>query len=140
MKKTIPTIIVILIIIGFLAWRQLNKKEELPVTNFEECVAVGNLVMESYPRQCRHKDQTFTEELSPQISREEALGIAQESKDCSDAGVLTDRISYNGITKTWWIDLERFPELEKDGCNPACVVWEDTKTAEVNWRCTGVLL
>lgn len=31
------------------------------------------------------------------------------------------------------------PELEKDGCNPACVVGEENKTAEVNWRCTGAL-
>lgn len=31
------------------------------VTSFEECVAAGNPVMESYPRQCRHNGQTFTE-------------------------------------------------------------------------------
>ncbi|MBR9698851.1 hypothetical protein GOV09_00135 [Candidatus Woesearchaeota archaeon] len=31
------------------------------VTNFEECLAAGNPAMESYPRQCRHGDQTFTE-------------------------------------------------------------------------------
>ncbi|MBN2306979.1 hypothetical protein JXD20_03260 [Candidatus Peregrinibacteria bacterium] len=35
------------------------------VTNFEECVAAGNPVMESYPRQCRHGDQTFTEDITP---------------------------------------------------------------------------
>ena len=31
------------------------------VDNFKECVAAGNPVMESYPRKCRHKDQTFVE-------------------------------------------------------------------------------
>lgn len=73
------------------------------------------------------------------LSQGEALTIAQKSSDCSMAGVLTDEINYNAVTKTWWIDLERMPELEKDGCNPACVVSEETKTAEVNWRCTGLV-
>lgn len=35
------------------------------ITNFEECVAAGNPVMESYPRQCRHGDQTFVEDVEP---------------------------------------------------------------------------
>ncbi len=73
------------------------------------------------------------------LTKEEALTIAEASSDCSMAGVLIDEINYNANTKTWWIDLERVPELEKDGCSPACVVSEETKTAEVNWRCTGLL-
>ncbi len=31
------------------------------VDNFKECLAAGNPAMESYPRQCMHEDQTFTE-------------------------------------------------------------------------------
>ena len=38
-------------------------------------------------------------------------------------------------SKTWWIDLN----AEKEGCNPACVVFEESKRAEINWRCTGLL-
>lgn len=34
------------------------------ITNFEECAAAGNPVMESYPRQCRADGQTFVEEVS----------------------------------------------------------------------------
>ncbi|HUQ30334.1 MAG TPA: hypothetical protein VM103_02320 [Candidatus Paceibacterota bacterium] len=34
-------------------------------TNFEECVAAGNPVMESYPRQCRSANsQLFTEQIT----------------------------------------------------------------------------
>ena len=33
------------------------------VNNFEDCVDAGNPVMESYPRQCRHRDVTYVEEL-----------------------------------------------------------------------------
>ena len=31
------------------------------VSNFEDCIAAGNPAMESYPRQCRHGDDTYTE-------------------------------------------------------------------------------
>lgn len=61
MKKLFSIIIIILIVAGFVVWRQSDKEEAFLVTNFEECVATGNPVMESYPRQCRHGDQTFTE-------------------------------------------------------------------------------
>lgn len=38
-------------------------------TSFSECVAAGNPVMESYPRQCRSGDVTFVEEIpSPDVS------------------------------------------------------------------------
>lgn len=37
------------------------------ISNFDECVAVGNPVMESYPRQCRHGDATFVEDISGRI-------------------------------------------------------------------------
>ncbi len=40
-----------------------DEEEEEEVDDFESCVAAGNPVMESYPRQCSHDDQTFTEEL-----------------------------------------------------------------------------
>jgi hypothetical protein len=34
------------------------------ITDFESCAAAGNPIMESYPRQCRANDQTFTEVLT----------------------------------------------------------------------------
>ena len=36
------------------------------ITNFQECIDAGNPVMESYPRQCRAGDRTFTEEIDNQ--------------------------------------------------------------------------
>lgn len=33
------------------------------ITNFKECVAAGNPVMESYPRQCRAAGETFVEDI-----------------------------------------------------------------------------
>ena len=73
---------------------------------------------------------------SEKLTFEEALAIAQNS-DCVKEGTLTDSYFYNEYTRTWWIDLDPFTPQE--GCNPACVVSEDTQTAEINWRCTGAL-
>ncbi len=63
----------------------------------------------------------------------EAMAIAQKS-DCAGTGNLTSSSSYNNATRTWWIDLDTL----KAGCSPACVVYESNKSAEVNWRCTGL--
>jgi hypothetical protein len=45
---------------------------------------------------------------------------------------------YNEGTQTWWFDANL--NATKPGCNPACVVSETTKTAEINWRCTGAIV
>lgn len=60
--KKIPLILVALLTLTACA---LPSQPQKQVTNFDECVAAGNPVMESYPRQCRHGDQTFVEEVAP---------------------------------------------------------------------------
>ena len=67
------------------------------------------------------------------MSIEKAMEIAKNS-ECVKEGNLTKNYVYNNITKTWWIDLD----IEKPGCHPACVVDVETKTARINWRCTGL--
>ncbi len=64
---------------------------------------------------------------------EDAVKIA-ESK-CMD-GKLEANHFCNNSTGTWWIDF--IPIEEKEGCNPACVVFVDNLEAEINWRCTGL--
>ena len=107
-----------------------------PILSFDECVAAGNPVMESYPRQCRAGDRTFMEDVTPQeIARYiRAHGIAaSRTSECSKAGNVLESAFYNENTKTWWFGMD----IEKEGCSPACVVSEETFTAEINWRCTG---
>jgi hypothetical protein len=41
----------------------------------------------------------------------------------------------NEGTGTYWININ----LTKKGCSPACVINLETKTAEINWRCTGLI-
>jgi hypothetical protein len=65
MNKIVLSIIIILLIIvaGVFFW-QNQPVNQVVISNFEECVAAGNPVMESYPEQCRTADgQLFVREL-----------------------------------------------------------------------------
>lgn len=42
---------------------RINNENKDQVVNFEECIKAGNPAMESYPRQCRHGNRTFTENI-----------------------------------------------------------------------------
>ena len=48
---------------------------------------------------------------------------------------LTETHVCNENTGTWWIDLD----IQQSGCSPACVVDVELQTAEINWRCTGLI-
>lgn len=70
------------------------------------------------------------------MTEKEAKAIAETS--CIKGGeALTSGGTYNPNSKTWWFDANL--NSTQPGCNPACVVSEDTKKAEINWRCTGLL-
>lgn len=68
------------------------------------------------------------------MSLKEAKLIAQSS-ECIENGTLKGTYLCNEFTGTWWLDLD----IEKVGCNPACVIDIETKEAEINWRCTGAI-
>lgn len=74
MNKKVFIIIGVVVAIGVGYWL-MNQKQEVFVTNFEECIAAGNPAMESYPRQCRHGDQTFIEIIQESFKNDE-LGIS----------------------------------------------------------------
>lgn len=69
------------------------------------------------------------------LSEAEARVIAE--KLCIKGGKALDSGIYNETSKTWWFNANF--NAVREGCNPACVVSEETKTAEINWRCTGLV-
>lgn len=73
-------------------------------------------------------------ETGGMLSLEEAIGIAEKS-DCAGTGILTSDYSCNPVTGTWWINMN---VAGKPNCSPACVVYVGLRTADVNWRCTGL--
>lgn len=68
------------------------------------------------------------------LSYDEAFAIALDSP-CTAEGDLLPAHVCNENSGTWWIGLS----VEKEGCNPACVVDAGSLSAEINWRCTGLV-
>ncbi|MBN2122224.1 hypothetical protein JW721_04180 [Candidatus Micrarchaeota archaeon] len=70
------------------------------------------------------------------ISLAEAQQIALASPCIDEGDVLIENYTYNNYTQTWWFETN----ITKPGCMPACVVDEETLSAEINWRCTGLIM
>jgi hypothetical protein len=77
----------------------------------------------------------FEGESANELTEAAARAIAEKS--CIKIEETLGSGSHNRITQTWWFDANL--KSTNKGCNPACVVSELTKTAEINWRCTGLL-
>ncbi len=107
------------------------------ITSFDDCIKAGNPVMESYPSKCRAGERTFTEESCQKNGYILTLNTAKEiavKSECGDN--LKETYFCNENSGTWWIDLD----IEKELCNPACVIDVETREASINWRCTGAIL
>ncbi len=68
------------------------------------------------------------------MSQADALAIAQNSS-CASAGEVSVLGTYNNNSGTWWFDITAM----NTSCNPACVV-SANGSAEINWRCTGLIM
>jgi hypothetical protein len=77
----------------------------------------------------------WEEPCEGKLNLTEAREIAEKS-DCMMEGSLTTESMYNNNSNTWWLGLNL--TTPKEGCNPACVVYESNNSAEINWRCTGL--
>lgn len=84
---------------------------------------------------CTADTPTSTPSTTTIMTEAEARVIAEQS--CIKGGDSLASGYYNEGTKTWWFDANL--NATKSGCNPACVVSEETSQAEINWRCTGAL-
>jgi hypothetical protein len=133
--------ILALLLISAIAIVGCSEKPE--INSYEDCVAAGNPIMESYPPQCRADGKLFVQgrgevydigDTEASLTYEEAREIAEES-ECVEESQLLEDYFYNDNTQTYWIELT----LDKPGCNPACVVSAVTKEAKINWRCMGLL-
>ena len=91
-------------------------------------VSQSNIVSETREEICAKV------ETGESMSLSEARQIASAS-ECTAEGPLKEDAMCNSDTGTWWLGLN----IEKELCNPACVVNVATRTAEINWRCTGAI-
>lgn len=76
MKKTLIFIsIIAFAVVGLFIWRNYAKVTPIQITNFADCVRMGESVMESYPRQCAYKGKTFTEDIGNELAKQNLIVI-----------------------------------------------------------------
>jgi hypothetical protein len=75
------------------------------ITNFEECVAAGNPVMESYPRQCSARGLTFSENIGNAVEKADLIKVDKPRPNQEVTSPLTVTGEARGI---WYFEAD-FP-------------------------------
>ena len=124
--------IVVIIIVGIWIFRSRNAIDDVSIACTEEARMCpdGSAVVRSGPH-CEFAPCSVVQ--SNVLTQDEAKKIAEQT--CVKGGEVLGVGTYNENSHTWWFDANL--NAVREGCNPACVVSEDTGTAEINWRCTG---
>ncbi len=123
----------------------INKEYESSYERPEMCTELFALEAAYNPEDCGCVESKCVNKNLGRSSEEEVMTLEEakiiaEDSECTEKGALTENSFYNENTRTWWIDLDMKEEFKLDYCSPACVVNEETRTAEINWRCTGAII
>jgi hypothetical protein len=97
------------------------------VTNFLECVAAGNPVMESYPRQCRHGNQSFTEDIGNEFDKADLIRISSPRPN----QVIVSPLLITGEARGNWFFEASFPVALTDW--DGRIIAEGVATAKNDW-------
>lgn len=136
MKKELKIILIlaVLFVIGggaYLIYKNLNKiPKNISVNSFEECVAAGSPVMESYPRQCRYNDTTFTENIGNEIEKANLIRLDNPRPNQTISSPLTVK----GQARGFWFFEASFPVLLVDW--DGRIISEGIAQADGEWMTT----
>lgn len=120
-KRTIVSGVVVALAVVVTVWFFFFRPQEIvapTVLSFEDCVAAGYPVMESYPRQCRTPDgRTYAEEITPPISYNNATANNIVATTPGPGAVVGKEFSVIGQARGPWFFEASFPieVLDKDG-------------------------
>lgn len=131
--KKILSIIIMLMIIGFsLTWEKLTEKEApAPTTaSFEECMANGNAVTESYPRQCKAGQQTFTENIGNELEKNSLIRLTSPRPN----QVIDSPLTITGEARGNWFFEASFPVILVDW--DGRILAQGIATAKSDWMTT----
>lgn len=126
-------IVMVLLTGGFYYLKNIQaRKIPEQILNFEDCLLAGNLIMESYPRQCKTKDgRTFAEEIPEKITYNNATPDSISVELPFPGAVTGKEFSIIGKARGNWFFEASFPILilDKDGK----VIFEGPATAQGEW-------
>jgi hypothetical protein len=127
MKKVIFLVaLVVLVAIGYCYF--VKQKPNVVVTNFEECGALGNPVMESYPRQCRTADgKLFVEDIGNELEKRDLIRVNNPRPN----QLISSPLNISGEAVGGWFFEASFPVklFDENGTELRAVVAQ----AESDW-------
>jgi len=102
-------------------------KEQFKVEDFNACVAIGNPVMESYPRQCAYNGQTFVEEIGNSLDLADKIVVNYPRPN----DFISNPLLIKGQARGFWFFEASFPVVlvNWDGL----IIGEGLATAESDW-------
>jgi hypothetical protein len=130
MKSLLIALIVVLILLGA-AWTvkmSVEKQKEITsIDSFEECVAAGNPVMESYPPRCSAADMTFTQDIGNELELADLIRIDSPRPNTT----VVSPLQISGEARGTWYFEASFPAklLDADGS----VIAEHYAQAQDDW-------
>ena len=108
LKKYYLLIIFLIVIVLFAVLAFSGRQDSLPksVNNFEECVEAGNLILESYPEQCRAKDgKTFVREIGNELEKADLISVSYPRPNQTIGSPFTIK----GEARGFWFFEASFP-------------------------------
>jgi hypothetical protein len=136
-RNSILLVVVIAVAILFAIWmteqatapsiEPEDPSSEANVTNFLECEAAGNPVMESYPRQCRHGDETFTEDIGNELDKMDLIRIDSPRPNA----VIESPLTVIGQARGTWFFEASFPVVLVDW--DGLIIAEGNAATKADW-------
>jgi Immunoglobulin-like domain of bacterial spore germination len=133
MKKTLYSIFVLLILASIgIVWFVSKKEVAVPVyvTTFLECAAAGNPIIETYPRQCRFGNQTFTEIIVHEATVTDLIHVTSPVSHQS----ISSPIVIEGEARGSWFFEASFPVVLVDW--DGVIIAQGVATAQSDWMTT----
>ena len=116
MKKLLIIIIFLallssgLFILNNISKDKKNIEDNIKINSFEECVLAGNPIMESYPRQCRNEDQTFTKNIGNELEKMDLIQIENPRPN----QIISSPLNISGQARGFWFFEASFPITLED--------------------------
>lgn len=107
-KKILIYIILVIIIALILCFIFINKTNapQNEITNFNECAAANNIILETYPEQCRTKDgKSFTKDIGNELEKINLIKVDNPRPNA----VVGETIKIQGEARGTWFFEASFP-------------------------------
>ncbi|MCX6746293.1 MAG: hypothetical protein NTX00_04755 [Candidatus Parcubacteria bacterium] len=101
------------------------------ISSFDECVASGNPVLETYPAQCKTSSgQTFTQNIGNELEKADLIKVDVPRPN----QIISSPLNINGQARGTWFFEASFPIKLYDANNN--LITSTTAAAKANWMTT----